>query len=168
MEKTLSNKLSFSGILLFKDLYLNVCKGPILKNVKSFLWELSHRYVNSVDILIKRAPWIVSAPGWCALCHKNIVSIMHLFITYDFTRTFWNKILVTFNYHMVFLNKPLILLLILFLGHPFSKEKAVLWQFFIKAFIWNNWLEWNRCIFEDKAVEFSCLWTSYLYIYHMV
>lgn len=44
---------------------------------------------------------------------------------------------------------------IVLLGHPFKREKKLLWVCFVWAFLWNIWLERNARIFTDKHRDFD-------------
>lgn len=61
-----------------------IWKGPIPKKIRFFLWEVSLGSINTGDFLIKKAPWIASAPNWCVLCHHSGESIIHILVFCDF------------------------------------------------------------------------------------
>lgn len=42
-------------------------------------------------------------------------------------------------------------------GHPFSKQKDIIWMHFIRAFLWITWKERNKRLFIDKGSSFDCL-----------
>lgn len=43
----------------------------------------------------------------------------------------------------------------LFNGHPFKREKKILWLNFICAFLWSTWHEQNTIIFTDKEQDYN-------------
>lgn len=73
------------------------------------------------------------------------------------------QMLKSFDYHMAFPNDPLTLLSMIFTGHPFKRDNAILWEFIIEGFLWLIWNELNLCTFEEKETEFLQFFDHLMY-----
>lgn len=138
--KPCTKKLS-SHHVLHKVLYAILWKGPFSKKVKILIWELSHGCISTGDTLLKEAPWLISNPNWCVLCHNNGDILMHLFTTCQFAHFYWMRVISTFKDHIALPIDPITLLGMIFMGYLFKKEKEVLWISIHKTFLWLTWLD---------------------------
>lgn len=75
-SKSLAHHLASCGIEQKSTLYKNIWRGLIPRNIRFFLWKVNDGSINTVDVLIKKAPWIVSAPNWRVLCHHALIGLL--------------------------------------------------------------------------------------------
>ena len=102
----LTHHLASCGIDQNAFLCKTILGGPVTKKMWFFLWKVNRGSIKMIDVLIKKASWIVSAPNWCVLCHQRGQSIMHVLVFCDYAQSFCVRILLCFNYQVVFPNDP--------------------------------------------------------------
>lgn len=103
--RSLSQYLASNGNIQNAALYKNIWKGPIPKNVRFFLWEVSYGNINTANTLIRKAPWIVSGPSCCAPCHRSRESLVHIFVLCEYIQSFLEQILDFFQLSYEFLKQ---------------------------------------------------------------
>lgn len=148
--KSLSEALSFATSS--KDpLYSIIWAGHSPKKVNFFMWELSYNSINTYDKLQHRTPWMSLSPNCCTICLRNSKIAPHIFNHCLFANIFWEFITESFNWSAPRPHDIHDLLSFYLVGHPFRNEKKTLWECFIRAFLWNLWLERNARIFKEKS-----------------
>ncbi|KAJ9689230.1 hypothetical protein PVL29_014744 [Vitis rotundifolia] len=99
--------LSSSGLFTVKSFFLALshCSGshPVFPTkcawksqvpfkVKSFVWLVAHKKVNTNDLLQLRRPYKALSPDICKLCMRNGESVDHLFLHCPLTMGLWHKL----------------------------------------------------------------------------
>lgn len=65
---------------------------------------------------------------------KNGETLLHLFIFCPFPGAFWKDVLSAFNWSTALPGDPITLLELVFIDHPFLKQREVIWLNFIRPF----------------------------------
>ncbi|WJZ82747.1 hypothetical protein VitviT2T_002478 [Vitis vinifera] len=99
--------LSFSGLFSVKSFFLAlsqfsgspqvfsskfVWKSQVPFKVKSFIWLVAHKKVNTNDMLQLRRPYKTLSPDICILCMKHGESADHLFLHCSLTIGLWHRL----------------------------------------------------------------------------
>ncbi|RVX05136.1 LINE-1 retrotransposable element ORF2 protein [Vitis vinifera] len=110
--------------------------------VKSFVWLVAHKKVNTNDLLQSRRPYKALSPDiW--LWHRLFQSAKMDWVS---PRSISDMLSSNFN------------------GFGSSKRGIVLWQNACIALMWVVWRERNARIFEDKARNSEYLWDSICFL----
>lgn len=102
---------------------------------KGHCWELSHGEINTRDRVQKQLPHVALSYNCLLFCFKTSESPGRLSIACSFTYAFSEKTLQAFGWQTAQHNIPYSFLDILLSGHPFKKERAILWVQITKAFL---------------------------------
>lgn len=125
--------LSFS---FFFFSWEGVLKEPCFLLVSTLCWKTNIWtlfYLLYISLL--KTSFLLMKVSYCIYIHDCGESIIHI-CSCEYAQSCWRQILSYFNYHVVFLNNPTILLNMLLIGHPFKNEKTIMWSFIIKAYLW--------------------------------
>ncbi|WJZ85876.1 hypothetical protein VitviT2T_005388 [Vitis vinifera] len=132
--------------------------------VKSFVWLVAHKKVNTNDMLQVRRPYKALSPDICILCMKHGESVDHLFLHCSLTIGLWHRLFQLAKLDWVSPRSIYDMMSIKFKGFGNSKRGIVLWQAASIALIWVVWWERNARIFEDKARNSEYLWDSIVFL----
>ena len=127
--------------------------------VKSFVWLVAHKKVNTNDLLQLRRPYKALSSDICKLCMHGD-SADHLFLHCSLTMGLWHKLFQLTKMDWVPPRSISNMMSINYKGFGLSKRGIVLWQDACIALIWVVWRERNARIFEDKARNSENLWDS--------
>ncbi|MDV3193985.1 MAG: hypothetical protein Q8835_02940, partial [Sweet potato little leaf phytoplasma] len=160
LTKELASNKNFSNA----DLYRHLWKGPVPKKVKFFIWEVSHAFINTADVIQRKMSSICLSPNCCCLCKKAPESQIHLFSFCPYASVYWEYLQQAFGWFNARPGDICSLLISSLLGHPFKDEKKTLWNNFIYAFFWNTWMERNTRIFSHKSQNIHAFVESTTYL----
>ncbi|RVW91479.1 Transposon TX1 uncharacterized 149 kDa protein [Vitis vinifera] len=132
--------------------------------VKSFVWLVAHKKVNTNDMLQVRRPYKALSPDICILCMKYGESADHLFLHCSLTIGLWHRLFQLAKMDWVPPRSIYDMMSIKFKGFGNSKRGIVLWQAASIAIIRVVWWERNARIFEDKARNSEFLWDSIVFL----
>ncbi|RVW25098.1 hypothetical protein CK203_113759 [Vitis vinifera] len=132
--------------------------------VKSFVWLVAHKKVNTNDMLQVRRPYKALSPDICILCMKHGESADHLFLHCSLTIGLWHRLFQLAKMDWVPPRSIYDMMFIKFKGFDNSKRGIVLWQAASIALIRVVWWERNAKIFEDKARNSEFLWDSIVFL----
>ncbi|RVW50737.1 Transposon TX1 uncharacterized 149 kDa protein [Vitis vinifera] len=132
--------------------------------VKSFVWLVAHKKVNTNDLLQLRRPYKALSPDICKLCMKHGETVDHLFLHCSLTIGLWHRLFQSAKMDWVSPRSISDMLASNFNGFGFSKRGIVLWQNACIALMWVVWRERNARIFEDKARNSEYLWDSICFL----
>ncbi|KAJ9671310.1 hypothetical protein PVL29_025144 [Vitis rotundifolia] len=141
-----------------------VWKSQVPFKVRSFIWLVTHKKVNSNDMLQLRRLYKALSPDICALCMKQGESVDHLFLHCSLTTGLWHRLFQLANLEWVTPRSIVDMMSIKFDGFGASKRGRVLWQAASTAIIWVVWKERNARIFEDRARNSENLWDSIVFL----
>ncbi|KAJ9678262.1 hypothetical protein PVL29_022997 [Vitis rotundifolia] len=143
--------LSSSGIFSVKSFFLAlsqfsgspqvfpskfVWKSQVPFKMRSFVWLVAHKKVNSNDMLQLRRPYKALNPDICVLCMKHGESVDHLFLHCSLTTGLWHKLFQLAKMDWVPPRSIFDMMFINFNGFGASKRGRVLWQVASIAIIW--------------------------------
>ena len=128
--------------------------------VKSFIWLVAHKKVNTKNLLQLRRPYKTLSPNVCKLCIKHGESADHLFLRCYLTMGLWHRLFQIAKMDWVPPRSISNLITINYKGFGKSKRSIVLWQTACIALIWVVWRERNARIFKDKARNSENLWDT--------
>ncbi|KAJ9698203.1 hypothetical protein PVL29_007338 [Vitis rotundifolia] len=126
--------------------------------VKSFVWLVVHKKVNTNDMLQLRRPYKALSPDICMMCMKHGETVDHLFLHWSLTMGLWHKLFQLTKTDWVLPRSIFDMLSINFNGFGTSKRGIVLWQTACIALIWVVWWERNARIFYDKERNSENFW----------
>ncbi|RVX05720.1 Transposon TX1 uncharacterized 149 kDa protein [Vitis vinifera] len=132
--------------------------------VKSFVWLVAHKKVNTNDMLQVRRPYKALSPDICILCMKHGELADHLFLHCSLTIGLWHRLFQLAKMDWVPPRSIYDMVSIKFKGFGNSKRGIVLWQAASIALIQVVWWERNTRIFEDKARNSEFLWDSIVFL----
>ncbi|RVW38710.1 Transposon TX1 uncharacterized 149 kDa protein [Vitis vinifera] len=115
--------------------------------VKSFVWLVAHKKVNTNDMLQVRRPYKALSPDICILCMKHGESANHLFLHCSLTIGLWHRLFQLAEMDWVPPRSIYDMMFIKFKGFGNSKRGIVLWQAASIALIRVVWWERNARIF---------------------
>ena len=69
-----------------------IWKSQVPFKVKSFVWLVAHKKVNTNDMLQLKRPYKALSPDICILCRKHGESADHLFLCCSLTIGLWHKL----------------------------------------------------------------------------
>ncbi|RVX19565.1 Bifunctional purple acid phosphatase 26 [Vitis vinifera] len=141
-----------------------VWKSQVPFKVKSFVWLVAHKKVNTNDMLQVRRPYKALSPDICILCMKHGESADHLFLHCSLTIGLWYRLFQLTKTDWVPPRSIFDMMSIKFNGFGSSKRGIVLWQAASIALIQVVWWERNTRIFEDKARNSEYLWDSIVFL----
>ncbi|RVX05099.1 hypothetical protein CK203_020224 [Vitis vinifera] len=171
--------LSSSGLFSVKSFFLALsqCFGSpqvfpskfvwnsqIPFKVQSFIWLVTHKKVNTNDMLQVRRPYKALSPDICILCMKQGESADHIFLHCSLTIGLWHRLFQLAKMDWVPPRSILDMMYIKFNGFGSSKRGIALWQAANIALIRIVWRERNARIFEDKARNSESLWDSIVFL----
>ena len=96
--------------------------------VKSFVWLVAHKKVNTNDMLQVRRRYKALSPDICILCMKHGESADHLFLHCSLTIGLWHKLFQLAEMDWVPPRSIYDMMFIKFKGFGNSKRGIVLWQ----------------------------------------
>ncbi|RVW23293.1 putative ribonuclease H protein [Vitis vinifera] len=137
-----------------------VCNSQVPFKVKSFVWLVAHKKVNTNDLIQLRRPYKAFSPDICKLCVKQGESADHLFLHCSLSMGLWHILFQLAKMDWVPLRSISDMMFINYKGIGTSKRGIVLWQNACIALIWVVWRERNARIFEDKVRNSENLWDS--------
>ena len=165
--------LSSSGLFTVKSFFLAlshlfdsslafptnfVWKSQVPFKIKSFVWLMAHKKVNTNDLLQLRRSDKALSPNICKLCIKHGELTDHLFLHSPLTIRLWHKLFRIAKMDWVPPRSIFDIVNINYKGFGKSKRGLVLWQTVCIALIWIVWPERNARIFEDKVKHSEVLW----------
>ena len=115
--------------------------------VKSFIWLVAHKKVNTNDLLQLRRPHKALSPDICKLCMRHVESADHFFLHCSLMMGLWHKLFQLAKTDWVPPRSISDMLSITFSGFGLSRRGIVLWQAVCIALIWVVWRERNTRIF---------------------
>ena len=123
----------------------------LLGSLKSLLRSspLSHKKINTNDLLQLRRPYKVLSSDICKLCMEHGESTNHLFLHCPLMMGLWHRLFCIAKMDWAPLRSIFDMMTINFKGLERSKRGLVLWQSACIALIWVVWWERNVRIFED-------------------
>ena len=121
---------------------------------------MTHKKVNTNDLLQLRRPYKALSPDICKLCMKQRESTDHLFLHCSLSMGLWHKLFQLAKMDWAPPRSILDMMSINYKGFGTSKRGIVLWQNACIALIWVVWRERNARIFEDKVRNSKNLWDS--------
>ena len=104
--------------------------------VKSFVWLVAHKKVNTNDLLQLRRPYKVLSPDICKLCMKKGESTNHFFLHCSLTMGLWHILFQLAKMDWVPSRSISDMMFINYKGFGISKRGIVLWQNVCIALIW--------------------------------
>ncbi|KAJ9700981.1 hypothetical protein PVL29_006352 [Vitis rotundifolia] len=141
-----------------------VWKSQVPFKVKSFVWLVAHKKVNTNDMLQVRRPYKALSPDICILCMKHGESADHLFLHCSLTIGLWHRLFQLAKMDWVPPRSIYDMMSINFKGFGNSKRGIVLWQAASIALIRVVWWERNATIFEDRERNSEFLWDSIVFL----
>ena len=108
---------------------------------------MTHKKVNTNDMLQLRRPYKALSPNICILCMKHEESTDHLFLHCSLTMGLWHRLVQLAKMDWVPPRSIFDMMSIKFNGFGSSKRGIVLWQAASIALIWVVWRERNAMIF---------------------
>ncbi|RVW92839.1 LINE-1 retrotransposable element ORF2 protein [Vitis vinifera] len=126
--------------------------------IKSFVWLVAHKKVNTNDMLQLRRPYKAISPDICMLCMKQGETVDHLFLHCPLTMGLWYRLFQLTKIDWVPPRSIFDMLSTNFNGFGSSKRGIVLWQAACIALLWVVWRERNARIFEGKTRNLENLW----------
>ncbi|RVW98432.1 Cation-chloride cotransporter 1 [Vitis vinifera] len=141
-----------------------VWKSQVPFKVKTFVWLVAHKKVNTNDLLQLRRPHKALSPDICKLCMGQGESADHLFLHCSVTLGLWHRLFQLAKMDWIPPKNISDMMFINYKGFGKSKRGLVLWQNACIALIWVVWRERNARIFEDKARNSENLWDSIHFI----
>ena len=132
--------------------------------VKSFVWLVAHKKVNTNDLLQLKRPHKALSPDICKLCMKHGETVDHLFLHCSLTMGLWHRLFQLAKTDWVPPRSISDMLSTNFNGFRSSKRGIVLWQDACIALMWVVWRERNARIFEDKVRNSEYLWDSICFL----
>ena len=175
VSDTRSWSLSSSGLFTVKSFFLAlsqfsgsssffptkfVWNSQVPFTVKSFVWLVAHKKVNTNDLLQLRRSYKALSPDICKLCMKHSKSANHLFIHCSLTMGLWHRLFQLAKTDRVPPRSISDMMSINYKGFGLSKRWIVLWQATCIALIWVVWRARNARIFENNARNSENLWDS--------
>ena len=115
--------------------------------VKSFVWLVAHKKVNTNDLLQLRRPHKAFSPDICKLCMKHGETVDHLFLHCSLTMGLWHRLFQLTKTDWVSPRSISDMLSSNFNGFGSSKRGIVLWQNACIALMCVVWRERNARIF---------------------
>lgn len=140
-----------------KVVMTNIWSGRSPKKTKFFIWELIHNCITTNERYQKRSPWICLSPSCCLMC---LEASIHLFVHCPYIKECWNSLFNIFGWQIPLPGDIETLITALLLGHPFKKEKKILWECFICVILWKLWLGRNDRSFNEKARNIAAFMDS--------
>ncbi|KAJ9685201.1 hypothetical protein PVL29_017293 [Vitis rotundifolia] len=104
-----------------------VWKSQVPFKVRSFVWLVAHKKVNSNDMLQLRRPYKALSPDICFLYMKQRESVDHLFLHCSLTTGLWHRLFQLANLDWVVPMSIVDMMSIKFDGFGASKRGRVLW-----------------------------------------
>ncbi|RVX09479.1 Transposon TX1 uncharacterized 149 kDa protein [Vitis vinifera] len=150
--------------LYFSPSVLDARNSQVPFKVKSFVWLVAHKKVNTNDMLQVRRPYKALSPDICILCMKHGESADHLFLHCSLTIGLWHRLFQLAKMDWVPPRSIYDMMYIKFKGFDNSKRGIVLWQAASIALIRVVWWERNARIFENKARNSEFLWDSIVFL----
>ena len=165
--------LSPSGLFIVKSFFLALSQffglPPVFPTkfiwnsqvpfkIKSFVWLVAHKKVNTNDMLQLRRPYKALSPDICMLCMKQGETVDHLFLHCPLTMGLWYRLFQLTKIDWVPPRSICDMLSTNFNGFGSSKRGIILWQAACIALLWVVWRERNARIFEDKSRNSENLW----------
>ena len=95
--------------------------------VKSFVWLVAHKKINTNDMLQLRRPYKTLSPDICILCMKHGESTDHLFLHCFLTMGLWHRLFQLAKMDWVPSRSIFDMLSINYNGFSLSKRGIVLW-----------------------------------------
>ena len=135
----------FSGSPVFPTKFIWNSQVPF--KVKSFVWLVAHKKINTNDLLQLRRPYKALSPDICKLCMRHEESTDHLFLHCSSTMELWHRLFQLAKTDWVPPRSISDMLSINYNGFGLSKRGIVLWQAACIAVIWVVWRERNARIF---------------------
>ncbi|KAJ9678120.1 hypothetical protein PVL29_022881 [Vitis rotundifolia] len=135
-----------------------VWNSQVPLKVKSFVWLVAHKKVNTNGMLQLRRPYKALSPDICMMCMKHGETVDHLFLHCPLMMGLWHKLFQLAKTDWVPPRSIFDMLSTNFNGFGSSKRGVVLWQAACIALIWVVWRERNARIFEDKARNSENIW----------
>nr|CAN83685.1 hypothetical protein VITISV_003813 [Vitis vinifera] len=132
--------------------------------VKSFVWLVAHKKVNTNDMLQVRIPYKALSLDICILCMKHGESVDHIFPHCSLTIGLWHRLFQLAKMDWVPPRSIFDMMSIKFNGFGSSKRGMTLWQAASITLIRVVWGERNARIFEDKARNSEYLWDSIVFL----
>ena len=105
-----------------------IWKSQVPFKVKSFVWLVAHKKVNTNDMPQLRRPYKVLNPDICILCMKHGESADHLFLHCSLTIGLWHRLFQLAKMDWVPPMSIFDMMSIKFNGFESSKRGIVLWQ----------------------------------------
>ncbi|XP_077240384.1 uncharacterized protein LOC143881283 [Tasmannia lanceolata] len=125
----------------------NCWRSYIPPRVAAFAWVVSHRCINTCDILQAKNVHLAS---WCILCQKNVETMDHVLLLCPFSSSVWMDIMRFCGMSWATLNS--ISETLKSWGGAFKGcIGESLWYSIPYAVIWFIWLERNNRIFNGKS-----------------
>ena len=121
---------------------------------------MTHKKVNTNDLLQLRRPYKALSPDICKLCMKQRESTNHLFLHCSLSMGLWHRLFQLAKMDWVSPRSISDMMSINYKGFGASKGGIVLWQNTSIALIWVMWQERNARMFENKAKNSENLWDS--------
>ncbi|RVW91412.1 hypothetical protein CK203_038569 [Vitis vinifera] len=104
--------------------------------VKSFVWLVAHKKVNTNDLLQLKRPHKALSPDICKLCMKHGEKVDHLFLHCSLTMGLWHRLFQLAKTDWVPPRSISDMLSTNFNGFGSSKKGIVLWQDACIALMW--------------------------------
>ncbi|RVW98459.1 hypothetical protein CK203_026896 [Vitis vinifera] len=114
--------------------------------IKSFVWLVAHKKVNTNDMLQLRRPYKALSPDICMLCMEQGETVDHLFLHCSMTMGLWHRLFQLTKIDWVPPRSVFDMISINFNGFGSSKRGIVLWQAACFAILWVVWRERNARI----------------------
>ncbi|RVW96954.1 DNA-directed RNA polymerase III subunit 2 [Vitis vinifera] len=104
--------------------------------VKSFVWLVAHKKLNTNDLLQLRRPHKALSPNICKLCMKHGETVDHLFLHCSLTKGLWHRLFQLAKMDWVSPRSISDMFFTNFNGFGSSKRGVVLWQDACIALMW--------------------------------
>lgn len=75
-----------------------------------------------------------------------------------FAKRFWMGTVHTFEWNITFRHEYISALTYALTGHPFNKQKKIIWMYLIQAFVWNIWKERETWLRWPHLPPMSLCW----------
>ena len=151
---------ALSNVSNYVSFYLTnfLWKSKVPFKVRAFAWLVTHKKVNTNDILQMRRPFEALSLDWCILCRRSIETIDHLFLHYLITMGLWHRIFSQLGMEWVQPGSICDMMVISLKCFGNSIRCKILWRIACLSLLWIVWRERHARIFGDIWKTLEMMW----------